>query len=143
METYFRKEILKNEQLAISVQQQIERLYRMQSNLYDDKLSGEITAELYKLKHSEIHSQLQHFKYKLNNIDQISVVRLKQKLVLLELSQKAASIYQKRSPDHKRIIITKLFENITYKGGIVSVKYTNFARAIAENVLETRKILGV
>ncbi|MCA9342976.1 hypothetical protein KC950_03135, partial [Candidatus Saccharibacteria bacterium] len=70
-------------------------------------------------------------------------VRLKHKLVLLELSQKASSIYMKRSPDHKRVIITKLFENITYKGGVVSVKYTRFARAIAENVLETRKILGV
>lgn len=143
MKAYYEKDIVKNEQLAITLQQQVDRLKRMQGNLYDDKLAGDITQELYEQKNTQISSQLQHYEQKLSNLDQMSGVRLKHKLVLLELSQKAASIYQLRSPDHKRVIITKLFENITYKGGIVSVKYTKFARAIAENVIETRKILGV
>ena len=143
MKSHYQKEILKNERLAMTFRQQVDRLKRMQSNLYDDKLAGEISKDIYEQKSTEINSQLQHYKQKLSGLDQMSGVRLKHKLVLLELSQKASSIYMKRSPDHKRVIITKLFENITYKGGVVSVKYTRFARAIAENVLETRKILGV
>jgi hypothetical protein len=62
--------------------------------------------------------------------------------VLLELSQKAASIYQKKTPEQKRLIITKLFSKITSKDDRVSVSYTNFAQAIAGNVQKTKQLLG-
>ncbi len=38
-------------------------------------------------------------------------------------------------------MISKLFEELTLKGGMLSVKYTTFAQAIAENVQETNKIM--
>ncbi|HVA11489.1 MAG TPA: hypothetical protein VNG32_04985, partial [Candidatus Dormibacteraeota bacterium] len=67
---------------------------------------------------------------------------LEQRLVILELAQKATAIYQTKTPDQKRLIITKLFANITANNGFVSVTYTNFSRAIAENVLKTSNLLG-
>ncbi len=42
----------------------------------------------------------------------------------------------------QRLIITKLFSSLTYLGGSVSVKYTNFSRAIAQNVIKTNNLLG-
>jgi hypothetical protein len=69
-------------------------------------------------------------------------IPLEQRLVLLELSQKAASIYRTRTPEQKRLIITKLFTNITRNQGALSVTYTDFSRAIAQNVLKTKEILG-
>lgn len=60
--------------------------------------------------------------------------RLEQRLIILELSQKAADLYAKMEYDQKRLIISKLFEKVSLKGCIVSVKYSKFAAAIAENV---------
>ena len=62
--------------------------------------------------------------------------------MLLELSQKAAKLYPTKSTEQKRLIITKLFKELTYDNGSVSVIYSNFARAIAQNVLKTNELLG-
>jgi len=131
-----------NEKLASSIQLQISRLQTMEDHLYDDKLAGEISIDKYKDKKAKIGNQVAELDRKLTNVDLSSSTQLEQRLVLLELSQKASNIYQDRSKDQRRIIITKLFETITYKGGVLSVTYTEFAKVIAENVLETKKILG-
>lgn len=131
-----------NERLVSSIQSNIDRVARMDSNMYEDKLAGDITPELYAEKHEEFTSQQVALEERLKEIDQTLGKALEQKLVLLKLSQKAASIYQKKSPVQKRIIISKLFKEFKYKGGILSVNYTNFARAIADNVIKTHKIIG-
>jgi site-specific DNA recombinase len=128
--------------LASSIQVQIERIMRMDTNLYDDKLSGEIEPERYETKHAEFMKQKVELEDRLSRIDQTLGQRLQQRLVLLELSQKAAEIYPKKTPEQKRLIITKLFRELTYDGSSVSVIYTNFARAIAQNVQITRNLIG-
>ena len=67
--------------------------------------------------------------------------RLEQRLAILELSQKAADLYAKKTPEQKRLIISKLFEKLILKGGVVSVKYSKFALAIADKVQKTRNLL--
>ena len=79
---------------------------------------------------------------RLGKIDQSLGILLEKKLVLLELSQKASELYPKKTPEQKRTIITKLFQKLTYDDGVVSVSYTNFTRAIAQNVLKTNNLLG-
>lgn len=134
--------IADNERLAASIQSQIDRIERMDRNLYDDKLAGDISAEAYQEKHDEFTSQKSALYERLANIDQTLGKNLEQKLVLLRLSQKAAEIYAHREPSQKRMIISKLFLDITYKDGAVSVTYTDFARMIANKVLETHKVIG-
>lgn len=131
-----------NGKLIDSIKTQIDRLTRMDSNLYDDKLAGDITAERYGEKHTELTSEKASLEERLAQMDQTLGVKLEQRLVLLELSQKAATLYPKKSPEHKRIIITKLFDKLVYDNGSISVTYTNFARAIAHNVKLTRNLLG-
>jgi site-specific DNA recombinase len=135
-------DITSKDNLASSIQVQIDRTSRMDSNLYDDKLSGEIVPERYSVKHAELMKQKVELEDRLSRIDQTLGQRLQQRLVLLELSQKAAEIYPKKTPEQKRLIITKLFRELTYDGGSVSVVYTNFARAIAQNVQITRNLIG-
>lgn len=137
-----KKDTKGNENIANSIQLQISRIEHMLSNMYDDKLAGEITAEKYEEKKTEFTTRSRELKIRLADIDLSSGKRLEQGLVLLELSQKSSQIYGKCTPNQKRLIISKLFEKVTYKGGVVSVKYTNFANAIANNVLKTHKILG-
>jgi DNA invertase Pin-like site-specific DNA recombinase len=129
------------ERLCASIQLQLDRVTRMDSSLYDDKLAGDISQEKYVEKHELFMSQIAELNERLNQIDSSLGKRLEHKLVLLELSQKAAQIYRNKSPEQKRLIISKLFEDMTLKGGSLSVKHTKFARAIAENVSETRKIM--
>jgi len=128
--------------LATSIQAQIDRLGRMDNNLYDDKIAGEVTLEKYELKHSEFMAEKKQLEERLSTIDQSLGLLLEQKLVLFELSQKAAELYTKKTPDQKRLIITKLFQKLTYTDNLVSVTYTNFSRAIAQNVLKTNDLLG-
>jgi acetolactate synthase small subunit len=114
----------------------------MSDTLYDDKLAGEITVTKYKQKLAQITSQKADLEEKLASIETDAGVRLDQKLVILELSQKAAKLYPNKTPDQKRLIITKLFNDLTYEVDSVSVMYTNFCRAIANNVQKTRKLIG-
>lgn len=130
------------ERLATSIQTQIDRIERMDEGLYDDKLAGEISREKYQEKHQEFQKQKAELEDRLSDIDQSAGPMLERRLVLLELSQKAAEIYAKKTPEQKRLIITKLFDDLAFDNGSISVNYTPFARAIAENALETRKLIG-
>jgi len=130
------------EKLVASIQMQIDRIQRMDDSLYDDKLSGDITPERYKEKHEQFVSQKAELTHQLSKVDVASAQRLEYGLVVLELTQKAGLIYAKKTPEQKRLIITKLFTNLTFSDGGVSVKYTKFAHAIAENVQLTRNLLG-
>jgi len=142
MQAEHKHSLEQNQKLMESIQSQLERTKRMQSNLYDDKLAGEISNELYKEKNASLQEQKNELNTRMLKIDQTQSRQLEYALVLLELSQKAASIYTKKSPEQKRIIITKLFKDLKFQKGFLSVNYTNFARAIADNVLETNKLIG-
>jgi len=130
------------ERLAASIQTQIDRIERMDEGLYEDKLAGDISRDKYHEKHRAFVKQKTELEERLADIDRSAGPLLERRLVLLELSQKAAEIYAKKSPEQKRLIITKLFDNLAFDSGSISVNYTPFARAIAENALETRKLIG-
>jgi site-specific DNA recombinase len=136
-----KEDIEKRERLAASIQTQLDRIERMDSTLYDDKLAGDITQEKYKEKHEQLITQKDELTKQLAGIDQVSGRRLEQRLVLLELSQKAAQIYPNKTPEQKRLIVSKLFSQLTVKGGSLSVKYTNFVNVIAEKVQITRNLM--
>jgi len=129
--------------LRDSVELQIRRIDQMDENLYDDKLSGAITKERYEVKHEqflkgqeELYKQLSEVGSSIDNANE-------QRLAILELSQKAAQIYEMRSPEDKRLIISKLFTNLCLKDGSVSVTYSKLVYIIAEKVIRTRKLMEV
>jgi len=104
-------------------------------------LAGEITKDRYEEKHSQLMSQKTDIQNQLDSLDVSMGFRLEQALVLLELSQKAADLYVKKTPEQKRLIISKLFADLTLKGGSISVKYSKFAETIAGKVEKTRKLM--
>lgn len=114
----------------------------MDDRLYDDKLAGDISQGKYEEKHAVFAAQRAELQEQLRGIDTSFGNRLDQTLVLLELSQKAAGIYASRTPQQKRLIITKLFKNMAVEGDSLSVSYTDFTKIIAQNVVETRKLIG-
>ncbi len=131
-----------NSKLISSIEAQLDRIRRMDSNLYDDKLAGDISEDKYSQKHQELNQNRLELEERLGKVDKTLSVILDKKLVLLELSQKAAEIYTHKTPEQKRTIITKLFRKLEYTEGAVSVMYTNFSRAIAQNVKLSRTLIG-
>lgn len=133
--------IEQREQLLQSLQMQLKKLSTMNETLYDDKLSGEITNERYEAKHEQILKQQSEIEDQVTKVDTSLGERLEQRLVILELSQKAARIYENKSPEQKRLIISKLFDQLSLQTGTLSVKYSSFANAIAERVQKTRNLM--
>lgn len=125
------------------INKQIARLIRMDGDLYDDKLAGEITKDVYQTKHASFAEQLGELRSKQSSLETKLVKNdLPQRLALLKLTQKAAELYQTRTIDQKRVILTKLFSSFTYGNGAVSVNYSKFAEVIAGKTLKTKEILG-
>jgi site-specific DNA recombinase len=141
MRTQYQDQIAERERMVSSLQAQLSRISAMDETLYDDKLSGEITKERYEEKHGQFMTQKADIESQLTNIDASMGERLEQRLVILELSQKAASLYAQKTPEQKRLIISKLFEKVSLKGGAISVKYSKFAEVIADKVQKTRNIM--
>lgn len=129
------------EKLVASIHAQLERVNHMDDSLYDDKLAGEITQSKYGEKHTLFVEERKNLQEKLEKLDQSAGLRLEHTLVLLELSQRAAELYRQKSPERKRVIISKLFKELTVTKGVVNVQYTNFTEVVAEKVLLTQKIM--
>lgn len=135
------KDAIENrEKLIASIKTQIERANRMDDGLYDDKLAGEISQSKYEAKHAQFVEERKTLTDQLERVDGSAGLRLEHTLVLLELSQKAAELYTKKTPEQKRLIISKLFKQLTIKEGQLNVQYTSFTEAVAEKVLLTTKL---
>lgn len=135
-------DIAGRERMAASLKAQISRIEQMDERLYDDKLAGEIGKDRYEKKHQDFVAQKDRLELELTKIDLNAERQLDQRLVLLELSQKAAELYPTKTTEQKRLIITTLFSSLVLENETVTVAYTNFTRAIADNVKETVKVLG-
>lgn len=124
------------------VDTQIERFTRMDSRLYDDKLAGDISREVYQSKHETFLEQISALEAEKDHLERALDSKTEKIIVFTKLSQKAAELYDTRSINQKRVIITKLFQNIIFEQGFVSVKYKELAQVIANKSLKTREILG-
>ncbi|HET8709260.1 MAG TPA: recombinase family protein [Candidatus Saccharimonadales bacterium] len=123
------------------VRSKIDRLERMDNDLYDDKLAGDIPRDKYLEKHNQFQSEIVQCKEQLAKLDETRELRFEHGLKILELSQRAAEVYSKKTPEEKRSIIIELFNSLTADGDSVSVEYTKLANAIAKCATESRRIL--
>jgi len=129
-------------ELIGSLDAQINRLNRMEEMLYDDKLAGEITKEKYDEKRKVFAEERSSFEQRKLQIAAKAETSIEKRIVVLKLSQKASAIYAKRTPEQKRLIISKLFSDLTLSSGALSVKYTNFTEAIAQRAEKSRQLIG-
>lgn len=115
----------------------------MDGDLYDDKLAGDISKDMYQKKHASFMEQLNELRSKQAALEnKVNKNDLPQRLALLKLTQMAAKLHQTRTIEQKRVILTKLFSSFTYSDGVVSVKYSKFVSVIANKTLRTKEILG-
>ena len=135
--------IIEQQKIIDSIEMQINRINRMEEQLYDDKLAGEITRDKYEAKKTVFTEERTSLEDKKASIVINAETTIEKRIVVLRLSQKAAEIYSKRTSDQKRLIISKLFSNLSISSGSLSVNYTNFTEAIAQRAEKSRQIIGV
>ena len=131
------------EQLKQSLNQRITRLENMTEMLYDDKLAGEITKERYDAKKADIQKQLTELRDQLD-IAAVTTQEVHEDAIeIMELTQHAKAQYTDADMgnDAKRTVLTKLFNEIVYVGGSVSVKLSFLAESIVRRSDETRQIM--
>ncbi len=121
---------------------QVDRFMRMDARLYEDKLAGDISREIYQSKHDTFIAQMSELEAEKERLERALDSKTDKIIAFTKLYQKAAKLYDSRSVKQKRVIITKLFQDITYDDGFVSVKYKELAQVIANKSLKTREILG-
>ena len=136
------KSVTNREEIIAALQGKIARIERMEETLYDDKLAGLITPEKYLSKHAQLDEEKASLNDQLERLDESSALQAQYGLALLELSQKAAKIYQNKTVEQKRVIMSELFHSITVSGDVISVKLTRFAQVIAEKTQKTNDTLG-
>ena len=132
-----------SEQYKQNIRDRIARLTRMDETLYDDKLAGDVSRDRYETKHTDIVKQLEEAHDELLIADTTTYSKHKDAIDLIELTQAALDQYldDNLTNDAKRIVLTKLFDEITYEGQAVSVKYRFLAQSIAKRSLQTKEIL--
>lgn len=138
----FQLTIDNTEEAQNALKQRIARIKRMDDMLYDDKLSGEISAERYQQKHEAFASEIKDLTDKLGGISKEYEDKYMDGISIIELSQVAKRQFMDETIDNndKRTILTKLFESMTLENNSVSVKYTKLTQAIARKSNQTREI---
>jgi len=130
-------------QIKQGLSQRITRLENMAEMLYDDKLAGEITKERYDAKKADIQKQLTELRDQLD-LAAVTTQEIHENAVdIIELTQQAKAQYtdSDMGNDAKRTILTKLFDEVVYMSGSVSVKLSFLAESIAKRSEETRQIM--
>ncbi len=138
----FKAEINNREEAVKAIKQRINRIKAMDDMLYDDKLSGEISPERYKEKHEAFQQEISELNNKIGGIDEQYRSKYMEGISIIELSQTAKAQFANPEIDNeeKRTILTKLFASMSHDNGVLSVKYTKLAQAIARRSGQTRRI---
>ena len=134
--------VANREDVIVALQGKIARIERMEETLYDDKLAGLIVPEKYLTKRQQLIQEKNELTDQLDRLDESSALQAEYGIALLELSQKAATIYPNKTIEQKRLILSEMFHSITASGNVVSVKLTKLAEVIAEKVQETNDKMG-
>ena len=134
--------VVDREDIIVALQTKITRLERMEETLYDDKLAGLITSDKYLTKRQQMLQEKNDLSEQLERLDESSALQAEYGLALLELSQKAAKIYQNKTIEQKRLIMSEMFHNINVSGDVVSVKLTKLAQVIAQRAQEANDKLN-
>ena len=103
--------------------------------LYDDRLSGIVSDARWQEWNNKLQTEQKDI------IDQIAKLKSQEAsyfelgLNIMELARKARTIYSKRSPDEKRLLLRTMFKTITLKDKEVSYTLTEPVRKLHEKLI--------
>lgn len=93
------------------------------ARMYDDRLDGLISPEIYEQKHADFTKTKENLERDLQNIELLDNKRLDDFSYLLELSNKAPKLLKKANIDEKRKLIKMILSNLELDKELLRWKY--------------------
>ncbi len=113
---------------------QLDVITRKKDILYEDRLAERINSEAYDTRYKDLIQSEEDTKESLDSVDDFANRQFEHGMKMLDLSQKASTVFTQRSPEQKRIILTRLFSNLSINGPALEVELSELAIAIADKV---------
>ncbi len=110
-----------------------------QDLIYEDKLTGTISKEFWKKKHNEYSLRLNWIQSEIVKMEQDSGENLATAERIIELSQKAYSLYLSRNHHDQRKLLDLVLSNSKLEGQKIHTKLRHPFDMIAYGALEDRK----
>ncbi len=115
-----------------TLQKEEERLFKRVNAVYEDKLDGKITEEMYKAKDAEYSSKLRQVRRDIKRLIDANKKYLNLGSAIFELAQASAEIYKSCESDtDKRELLHTVFSNIKIKDGNILPDYKNGLHLVA------------
>ncbi len=83
--------------------------------LYNDRLDQKITTDGWEKKQKEINQEQEEIRLQIEKIKNIETKYFEIWLNILDLANRAREIYEKRSPEERRLLLSHIFSNLMLK----------------------------
>jgi hypothetical protein len=117
-----------------------QQLGRRMELMYEDRLDGRISVHQYDKMYSEASNEQKLIEKKLEDFDTDYLSILERGLNILDLSQKAAEIYQSKPDEDRKALLRDLFSNLRLNDKLLEVEYTPLVNAIAKKVEKEKEL---
>lgn len=83
--------------------------------LYNDRLDQKISTDIWEKKQSEINKEQAEIQNQISRIKNVETQYFEIWLNILDLAYRAKEIYEKRTPEERRLLLSHIFSNLTLK----------------------------
>lgn len=111
-------------------------LQKRLDHLYDDKLDEKISRQFWEKKHAEITAEQEAIQEQLSKLKTNEAKYFELWLDIIDLAFRARELYEKKSPEERRVLLTKLFSNLYLKDTETTYTLKKPVEVLAKRVQE-------
>ena len=111
-------------------------LQRRLDNLYDDRLDNKISREFWEKKQQEINEAQATLLEQINRVKSEETKYFEIWLNIMDLARRAREIYEKRTPEERRMLLKHVFSMLTLKDGETTYELKESVSVLAKRVQE-------
>ncbi len=113
----FKDEKTFHQQAIARLQAEHTRIQQRIDTMYEDRLDGRITAEMFERKHQEFDDRLHGIERDIQRHRNANYTYIEEGAMLLEVAHHAADLYETRPINEKKNILQAVLSNSTFSGG--------------------------
>lgn len=108
--------------------------------LYEDRLDGRISSEIYDQKFKEKTKERDEIAKNIKRLSTQNTEYIEHAIDILELTQNAAEIFREKPLEERRVILGDIFSNITLNGKHMTVTWRPEAEVVRKAVENTKRL---
>ncbi len=111
-------------------------LQRQLDILYNDRLSEKITQERWEAKQKEINTEQAEIQNQITKLKNEETKYFELYINILDLARRAREIYEKRSPEERRLLLSHIFANLILKDKKADTVLKSSVKKISKRIQE-------